>query len=80
MTTVSYTLITIPACSLVPLIICFLFWIFARFLTILLPVVLELCIYDYLASEPCLNKDNILCILPALNLVPYSDVTLCSCS
>ena len=72
MTTATCTSTTMSACPLVLLIIYFLVW---TFFTILFPVIFELRISDHLASEPCLNKDNILCILPVLHLVPYSDVT-----
>ena len=52
----------------------FWFGLALAFWQIFLPVDLELHLTDYLVSEPCLNKDNVLCILPGLHLVPYSDV------
>ena len=70
-----------PDCTqnaLVFLIICFLVWTFTHFLAILLPVDLEWDGSDYLAAEPCLNKDSVLYILPGLHLVLYSDITIYS--
>ena len=75
MTFASFTPTTIPACPFVLLLIRFLVLTFASFWTIRLPVVFILNVSDYLATDLCLNKDNVLCLIPCLHLVPSPSIT-----